>query len=170
MSKRLTGRRRPFVRVGVAGMIAALLGVFGFAAGAWAGSAESPWDRFAEWGTGSGHRCAAHSAAVYTPPSVINAYGQIRYRGGDPCADMNAPSGYIGVREFLQRADGTICASRTWEYNDGPASAIYVPTNQGKGSCASWSSLRAAAMGRVYRASTAQYITASSYIYSPYAN
>lgn len=148
----------------------ALVAVVGFATGAYAGSASSSWDRFAEWGSGSGHRCAAHSAAVYTPPSVINAYGQIRYRANDPCEDANAPSGYIGVREFLQRGDGTVCATRTWEYNDGPATEIDVPTNQGKGSCSSWSSLRAAALGRVYRASTGQYITASSYIYSPYAN
>lgn len=147
-----------------------VLSTLGFAAGAFAGSASSSWDRFAEWGTGSGHRCSAHQARVYTPPAVTNAYGGVRYRAGTPCEDANAPSGYIGVREYLQRADGTVCASRGWEYNEGPANEIGVGTSQGSGNCARWSSLRAAAQGRVYRGSTGQYVTASSYIFSPYQN
>ncbi len=149
----------------VVSLAAPLIAISGIA---WAGSASSATERFADWGSGSGRRCATQQSAVYTPPSVINAYGIVRYKTGDPCELSNAPSGYIGVREYLQRPDGTICASRTWDYNSGPVSELWVPTNQGQGSCNSWSSLRAAAMARVYKPSTGQYVTADAYVISPY--
>ncbi|MCU0277780.1 MAG: hypothetical protein MUE31_02690 [Candidatus Nanopelagicales bacterium] len=148
----------------------ALAIVSGLATGALAGSAESPWDRFASYGNGSGQRCGQHGAAVYTPPSVINAYGRVRYKAGDPCDPENAPAAYLAVREYLANGNGQVCAERTWVYNSQTAAAMHVPTNEGYGNCPNWNSLRGVALGRMWNNNSNQYMTADDWILSPYQN
>lgn len=134
-----------------------------------AGSASSGWDRFADWGSGTSRHCGAQQATVDTPPSAVNAYGSVRHRTGSGCGiATNVASGYLGVAEVLERADGKICASRAYSYNTSSASQISVPTNQGEGACASWTSLRAWAYGRLYRQSVGAYIDSAAGVSSPF--
>ena len=153
-------------------LCAMVLSAIGFQAGsAFAGTANSSWDRFATFGgSGAGQRCAAHAATVVTPPGVINAYGKVRWSEGDPCDSANAPGGFIGVREWLQRGDGTICAVRTWTYNGQPAHQIDVSTGLGAGTCETWNSLRSRAQGKAWKVHDQEYVVADDVVISPYAS
>lgn len=65
---------------------------------------DSGWKFYA----GANHRCAAHRAEmVYSDPG-LGAYGWIRKRAGTPCEPNQVPAGHLGVREVMQRGDGTI--------------------------------------------------------------
>lgn len=148
-----------------------LLIVVGTATGAYAGSASSGWDRFASWGNGGNQHCGGYQASVYTPPSVLNAYGSVRHRIGDPCDNNdNAPAGWLGVKEYLQNGNGVVCVSAGWEYNSSSAFLISRNTGGTNGTCDNWQTVRGVALGRLWNDNQNQYETANSWIHSPYQN
>lgn len=149
----------------------ALLVIAGLATGAAAGSASSGWDQFASWGSGGNHHCGGYKADVDTPPSTLNAIGNVRHRDGDPCDRVtSAPAGWLGVKEYLQNGNGVVCVSVGWEYTNVVASAMSRTTGGTNGTCDNWQTVRGVALARLWNDNQNQYETANNWIHSPYQN
>ncbi len=136
----------------VAVIAIAISAVIGLGTGVAVAQTDSTgWVNYSNWTFDGANRCADGMARVYTlsspSPYSPEGVGYTRYRAGSPCSEKELPTGYLGVKVFLARGDGTICGQKDWVYNSYPTGDMGVAVTP---NC-SFSYLRAVDQSRVYR-------------------
>lgn len=92
-------------------------------------------------------------------------YGKVRNRKGTPCENSSVAAGYLGVRVYVSRGDGTICGNKPFTYNPTRTAEFEAGILAG---CPDAASRRAVAWGRIWQFNQQQYIEADTYAITPY--
>lgn len=146
----------------------------GIAASAFAASGESAWYRFAAWDYDGVHHCAGQRAAVQSPynpydvaePGSYSWSGGVRARRGSDCAPDSVPAGWLGVRSYVVRQDGTMCGNADWAYNPAEQDTFWSGSWSGGGCPATY--LRTFVRGAIYRPHWGNYFAASVWTSTPW--
>lgn len=129
------------------GLFAVVVGLaIGAAGGAYAATANSSWQTYAQVGV----VCGQQKAAINTPPNGLYASGFSRTLNSNCGSFTDQPSGCIGAMAWMLNGAGKLCKLTNWNYNTYSTFSWGVDTSSGTGDCANPSSIQSIGFGRFY--------------------